>query len=92
MGGMNTKTKGNYPAKVAGTDNKLNRIQLLTSKEVAGILRISIRTLQTYRDQGVVPFFQMGRVILYKPEDIQEFIDQYYNKPRFWNSEEGGGE
>jgi hypothetical protein len=65
-------------------------LKLLTSKEVSGILRVSIRTLQSYRDQGIIPFFQMGRLILYKPEDIQEFIDFHYNKPRFWDSMEGG--
>jgi hypothetical protein len=36
-------------------------LKLLTSKEVSGILRVSIRTLQSYRDQGIIPFFPDGK-------------------------------
>jgi hypothetical protein len=70
------------PAKVAGAVDTKN--SYLTSKEVAGLLRISIRTLQEYRNQQLVPYYEIGRVILYKPEEIQDFINHYFVKPRFW--------
>lgn len=64
----------------------------LTTKQAASALGVSIRTLQTYRDQGIVPFSQFGREIRYRQEDIQRFLMNYYFKPRFWDNEEGGSE
>lgn len=56
----------------------------LNTKQVAKALGISIRTLQTYRDQGTFPFSQFGREIRYRSEDIQSFLMQHYVEPRFW--------
>ena len=63
---------------------------LFDTKQVSNILGISIRSLQEYRNQGIIPFIQIGRVIRYRQQDIQDFLMKYYNKPRFWDKEEGG--
>ena len=61
--------------------------RLLTTKEAAQALRISTRTLQTYRDQGEIPFIQFVREVRYRPDDIQHFLMSHYVKPKDW---EGG--
>jgi excisionase family DNA binding protein len=73
-------------------DSKLESIQkvktfnmkVLTSKEAALALRVTTRTLQTYRDQGIIPFFQFGREVRYHAEDIQQFLIDHYVKPSNW--------
>jgi excisionase family DNA binding protein len=59
----------------------------LTSKEAAKALRVTTRTLQSYRDQGIIPFSQFGREIRYRSEDIQAFLNDHYVKTR---KQEGG--
>lgn len=73
-------------------DSKLESIQkertfnmkVLTSKEAAQALRVTTRTLQTYRDQGTIPFFQFGREVRFHAEDIQQFLMDHYVKPSNW--------
>ena len=48
----------------------------LDNKQVCELLKISSRTLQTYRDTGVLPYSQIGRRCYYKAADIQLFINQ----------------
>jgi excisionase family DNA binding protein len=60
---------------------------LLTSLEAAKALQITPRHLQNLRDRGDIGFVQYGRVVRYKPEDIQAYIDEYYIRPR---NQEGG--
>jgi excisionase family DNA binding protein len=55
----------------------------LSSEEVCYLLRISTRTLQNYRDNGVLPFAQIGRKIYYKASDIQEYLTKHYIKAAY---------
>jgi len=59
----------------------------LTTKEVARVLQISPRTIQNYRDQGILPFSQFGREVRYRSEDVQDFLMAHYVKSR---DQEGG--
>jgi len=52
----------------------------LTDKEVSKRLRLSRRTLQDYRDQGRIPYCQLGGKILYRESDIQKVLDAGYRK------------
>jgi len=52
----------------------------LDNKQVCKLLRISLRTLQTYRDTGILPFSQIGRKCYYKAADIEQFINQAFTK------------
>ena len=54
--------------------SKLQSEVWLNSKDAAKALRITTRTLATYRDQGVIPFSQHGRLIRYRASDLQEFL------------------
>jgi hypothetical protein len=56
------------------TDKSLNK--WLDNEDVCRLLKISKRTLQTYRDNGTLPFSQLGYKMYYKPEDVEQIINQ----------------
>lgn len=54
----------------------------MTGNEVMGALKISSRTLQTYRDSGQLGFTQLGRKkIFYKRTDVDQLLNNKYLKP-----------
>ena len=50
----------------------------LTDKEVAELLRVSRRTLQDYRSNGMIAYYQLGGKILYKESDIEKMVMSGY--------------
>lgn len=46
----------------------------LTGKEVCERLYISPRTLQDYRDKGIIPYTQFAGKILYKVSDLERLL------------------
>ena len=52
----------------------LNGERYLTNKDVSALLRVSRRTLQDYRRNGILPFFRLGGKILYRESDIQKLL------------------
>ena len=59
-------------------DKSLHR--WLDNQDVCRILNISKRTLQTYRDNGTLPFTQINHKIFYKPEDVETVIHKLKSK------------
>jgi len=55
----------------------------LSSDEVCCLLLISKRTLQSYRDRGILPFSQIGRKIYYKATDVDEYLNLHYIKSNY---------
>lgn len=45
------------------------------NQDVCHLLGISQRTLQNYRDKGLIPYSQIGHKCYYKTEDIERFIE-----------------
>lgn len=60
------------PAKDAGLKKWMD------NQEVCGILRISKRTLQVYREKGLLPFTRVKNKFFYKPEDVQNMLESSY--------------
>lgn len=56
----------------------------LDNNEVCEMLRISPRTLQDYRDKGLIDFYKLEGKILYKLSDIEKMLDKYYYEA--WSS------
>ena len=52
--------------------------QFLTDKEVSAWLKVSRRTLQDYRNNGMVSYYQLGGKILYKESDIENLLMSGY--------------
>ena len=55
-----------------------NNEQFLTDKEVSAWLKVSRRTLQDYRNNGMVSYYQLGGKILYKESDIEKLLMSGY--------------
>jgi hypothetical protein len=56
----------------------------LDIQETCILLKVSKRTLQSYRDNGVLSFSQIGSKIYYRAADIQSHLEKHY-KPAFRN-------
>ena len=56
----------------------LNGEHYLTSDEVCRRLCISKRTLQDYRDTGLLGYVQHPGKIIYRESDIMNLLDKYY--------------
>lgn len=46
------------------------------NQQVCLLLDISPRTLQSYRDRGVLPFSQVGQKCYYKESDIKKLVQR----------------
>ena len=47
----------------------------LTSEELCSILKISRRTLQDYRSNGILPFIQLPGKVLFRESDIRKVLE-----------------
>ena len=54
--------------------------RFLTDREVSERLKVSRRTLQDYRNNGVVSYYQLGGKILYKESDIERMLAANYQE------------
>lgn len=52
--------------------------RFLTDKEVSARLKVSRRTLQDYRSNGMIAYYQLGGKILYKESDIEKMVMSGY--------------
>ena len=50
----------------------------LSGEDMCGLLHISKRTLQQYRDDNILPYIQIGGKIIYKETDIMTILEQNY--------------
>ncbi len=51
----------------------------LDNSDVVKLLRISTRTLQNYRDSGMIPFSKIGAKIYYKASDVEGLLNANYS-------------
>jgi excisionase family DNA binding protein len=52
----------------------------IESKRIPKLLGISLKTWQTYRDKGQIPFIQFGSKIWVKRSDLEAFMNSHYVK------------
>ena len=52
----------------------------LTGRKVCERLFLSPRTLQDYRDKGIIPYTQIAGKILYRLSDINRILSENYRK------------
>ena len=62
-------------------DNQ-DKEQWLGNEDVCALLQISLRTLQSYRDSGMLPFSLIGRKYYYRVSDMQQLIDNSKKESR----------
>lgn len=56
----------------------LNGEIYLSGEDICKMLHISKRTLQQYRDDGILPFVQIGGKIIYKESDVLKILEKNY--------------
>lgn len=61
------------------SDNPLSE-RWLDIQETCLLLKVSKRTLQSYRDNGVLSFSQIGGKIYFRAGDIEEHLRKHYIK------------
>ena len=49
-----------------------------TGEELCERFHLSKRTLQNYRDEGIIPFTKIGEKILYRDSDINRILEKNY--------------
>jgi hypothetical protein len=54
--------------------------QLFNNQQLSKYLDASLRTLQSWRDEGKIPFSQIGSKIYYRMSDVQKLLDANYRK------------
>ena len=54
--------------------------RFFTDKEVSARLKVSRRTLQDYRNNGIIAYYQLGGKILYKESDIERMLAANYRE------------
>lgn len=57
----------------------LNGERYLSDVEVSHRLKISRRTLQEYRDNGMIPYFKLGGKVLYRESDLERVLQECYH-------------
>ena len=62
-------------------DNQ-DKEQWLGNEDVCALLQISLRTLQSYRDSGMLPFSLIARKCDYRVSDMQQLIDNSKKESR----------
>ena len=56
----------------------LNGERFLSNNEVSKKLSVSLRTLQEWRDTGLIPFIQIKGKIIYRQIDIDKLLQKHY--------------
>ena len=56
----------------------LNGERFLSNNEVSKKLNVSLRTLQEWRDTGLIPFIQIKGKIIYRQSDIDKLHRKHY--------------
>ena len=63
-----------------GGERFLTDKRFLTDREVSARLKVSRRTLQDYRNNGIIAYYQLGGKILYKESDIESMLAANYRE------------
>jgi len=58
----------------------LNGERFLSNHEVSKKLNVSLRTLQEWRDTGLIPFIQIKGKIIYRQSDIDKLLQKHFLK------------
>ncbi len=63
--------------KVDSLNGGIGSKSLYTIMEACTLLQVSKRTLQKYRDEGMLSFSQIGNKIFFRHTDIENFLSKY---------------
>lgn len=58
----------------------LNGERYITDKELSLRLKICRRTLQDYRNKGLIPYLHLGGKVSYRESDVIALLEKFYVK------------
>jgi hypothetical protein len=70
-------------AKSRKVQSPKTREEWMDNQEVCILLNISKRTLQSYRDRGILSFSQIGHKCYYRVKDIEQFVADAKTKTNY---------
>lgn len=50
----------------------------IDNETVCRMLRVTRRTLQQYRNDGIIPYITMGGKVLYRESDVKALLERNY--------------
>ena len=53
--------------------------ELITAAEVANYLGVTKRTIMNYKAEGLLPYYQVGRVLRFRKKDVEAHIEMNIN-------------
>jgi hypothetical protein len=56
--------------------------QYLDNDEFTILLKISKKTAQLWREEGAIPYAQLGKKIYYRLSDIEELFQREFSRPK----------
>jgi len=87
MSNDEAKSIGDFIEKLNNIEQRLEKIQynndvFLDNQEFLQVMNISKRTAQSWRDEGIISFSQVGSKIYYRFSDIEELLNKNYKKSK----------
>ena len=87
MSNDEAKSIGDFIEQLNNIEQKLKKIQynndvFLDNQEFLQVMNISKRTAQSWRDEGIISFSQVGSKIYYRFSDIEELLNKNYKKSK----------
>ena len=73
------KTIEEKVASLSGRYEDMGLKKWLDNQEVCEILKVSPRTLQEYRGNGLMPFSCIRHKMFYKPEDVEKLLQTTFH-------------
>lgn len=59
--------------------NMLDGEQLLDNQDLCLLLKVTTRTLQSYRSKGILPYIMISKKCYYKSSDVHTLIREHLN-------------
>jgi len=72
---MSARVKQPIWTKIHG-GNKMQRERLISVKEAAKLLNISVHTLYSWVSEKRIPSVKMGRRVAFDPEDLEAWVNK----------------
>ena len=66
----------------AGAKGNVAPDRLITKAEVAAYVRKTTRTIDAWMAAGILPYYKIGRSVLFKLSDVQQHLDQNFRVNR----------
>lgn len=87
MSNDEAKLIGNFIEQLNNIEQRIKKIQynndvFLDNQEFLQVMNISKRTAQSWRDEGIISFSQVGSKIYYRFSDIEELLNKNYKKSK----------